>query len=184
VRFVATLLTDKRMRIHTLVLLACCALVGCGFDTGEYAFELQAFREFSANPKPSVRKYREVWKAYPASDVSDQRFFVATELMAFDPDNYQIYYRFVVEHLRGEDGRYRPYAVRALRNARGVESLALLFEAYDSRQDMAVFEALHCIKTRYEATKGVASLRGERQFIEKRVAAMRATDNPSTRLHP
>jgi hypothetical protein len=151
--------------VAPIVFSACLLLTGClGADA-----DARVLEAFGSNPQAAVLKYREVWNAYDLANVSDERMLIASEMMAWDTNRYEDYYRFVIAHVRKEDGAYRSSALRALRNARGVESLGILFDAYESGQRTAANEALFSIRNRYEYAKGLEELKDERRYIEKRV---------------
>ncbi|BCT93669.1 hypothetical protein LYSHEL_26960 [Lysobacter helvus] len=128
---------------------------------------MRVYQDFSADPGAAVQKYREVWSAYQPEDISDDRMFIASEMMRHDLDRREDYYRFIVAHVRKEGGAYRTSALRALAYATGTESLEILFEAYESREDMAAREALQSIKLRYEYAKAVGDS-NEMAFVKKR----------------
>jgi hypothetical protein len=152
-----------------IVLSAGLLLTGClGADA-----DARVLEEFGSDPQAAVLKYREVWNAYDLANVSDDRMLIASEMMAWDTNRYEDYYRFVIAHVRREDGAYRSSALRALRNARGVESLGILFDAYESGTAAAANEALFSIQNRYEYAKGLEEMKDERIYIEKRAEQLR-----------
>src|SRR5438045_2331723 len=104
-------------RSSRLILLACLTLTGC---LGAGA-DMRVYEEFSSDPRAAVQKYREVWSSYEPGDISDERMFIASEMMRFDLDRRDDYYRFIVDHVRKDGGAYRPSALRALGYATGTE---------------------------------------------------------------
>lgn len=159
-------------KLTLLIFLSLVFLQGCGDKDGANV-EASIIQDFMSMPNAAVEKYKRIWSGYRSDDISNERFVIASELMGHDPVRYEEYYGYVKRNLKKESGEYRLPAIRALRNAKGVESLGLLFEAYGSGQDATARTAVDVIKIRYQKTKDVAGLRAEKDFIESRVGELR-----------
>lgn len=161
------------LKLRVLIFLSLAfSLQGCG-GKDDADVEASIVRDFISTPSAAVEKYKKIWAGYHGDGVSDERFVIASELMDHDPARYNEYYGYVKKNLKKENGEYRLAAIRALRNAKGIESLGLLFDAYGSGQDMAAKTASDVIKLRYQKVKGVAGLDAEKGFIEERINKLR-----------
>lgn len=161
------------LRCIKIIIPACFLLLSACSQQEAANFEATVMGEFALNHEVAARKYRRIWIGYRGNENLDARMVVASELMGYDEGNYYDYFYYVKNNIRKTNGDYRLSAIRALRNAKGIESLNLLFDAYQSGQDAAARTAADVIKIRYRKAKGVYELRSESELIEKRVNALR-----------
>ena len=161
------------LKLNGLILLSLLFLLQACGGKDSARVEASIVRDFISTPSAAVEKYKNIWAGYRSDDISYERFVIASELMDHDPVEYEEYYNYVKRNLKKENGEYRLRAIRALRKAKGIESLGFLFEAYGSGQDMAARAAADVIKIRYQKVKGVAELHVEKDFIEERNNGLR-----------
>lgn len=158
------------MRALWSVVIAC-TLAGCVVQGGRNDNAIH--EEFNTDRIAAIQKYRPTLTVRPGERATREQLVVAGELMAWDPDpaHYREYEQFVLAHLRRTDGGYRPSALTALQEARGMKSLAILFDALETFQEPEAHAAIHSIRNRYTAAKDAYP--DERAYIDRRTAELR-----------
>ena len=149
----------------------------------------RVMEDFTSDPASASIKYRNEWRQHSSRNRSNddkittvRMLAIAGQLIGRDAQNYDEYYRYILDYLNSPDPEIESDAIGALSDAKGPESINLLFSRVSGRNEEAVWASAIVLDYRYQTSEGNPPLMEDAALIAKKARILCAGKPRNTQV--